>query len=78
MVDLVNCLWKSLIFREGWHKQPSLKIIFSEAVLFTEPPLKMNAFLEVDFLMEPPLKIDFQQRSRSYSAPNDVRGGVLV
>jgi hypothetical protein len=43
-VDLVNYLWKLLIFRDGWHKQPSLKITFSEAVLLTEPPLKMDIF----------------------------------
>jgi hypothetical protein len=49
--------FSSLIFRDSWHKQPSLKVAFSEAILLTEPPL--NLFLEADFLMELPLKINF-------------------
>jgi hypothetical protein len=40
----------------------SLKIAFSDAVLLMELLLKMDTFLEADFLMETP------QRSWSYSA----------
>jgi hypothetical protein len=74
MFDLVNrsknhSVSKNCIFRDGWHKQTSLKIEFLEAVLLTEPPLKMDTFLEADFLREPPLKMVFQRRSRSYGAP---------
>ena len=74
---LGNRIWKSLIFRDGWHKQPSLKIAFSETVLLTEPPLKMDSFLEADFLMEPPLKLISSNGCIATVPPAKVSDGVL-
>jgi hypothetical protein len=55
-----------------------LKIVFSEAVLLTGPPLKMDTFLEMDFLKESPLKWSFSDSHGSIVIPGDVRGGMLV
>jgi hypothetical protein len=64
-------------FRNGFVKKTASKDPFLGGVSLNATALENGQLSEVVFLIEPPLKMDLQRRSWSYSALGVVRGGML-